>query len=190
MFHLVLSDTDSRTVADAVDAWADAFAAWNDVAAHAAAFAPKTADPARPPVDTAAWSAEAYAVWNRAAAANWRAWMETARALSTAPSAGWAPNPFGVTGWFASTAPAPASAPKPAADAREAASSTPDDLTAIKGIGPKVRDALYGMGIFRYWQIAQLTEPEIAAINDKLKFKGRVEREGWVDQAKALLAEA
>ena len=32
-------------------------------------------------------------------------------------------------------------------------------------------------------------ETEIAEFDEKLSFKGRIEREGWVEQAKALAAE-
>ncbi len=38
-------------------------------------------------------------------------------------------------------------------------------------------------------QIAAWTEEDIAAFDEKLSFKGRIEREGWVEQAKALAAE-
>lgn len=62
----------------------------------------------------------------------------------------------------------------------------PDDLTQIKGIGPKLSQALHELGIFYYRQIAALTDEEIAAINDRLRFKGRIERERWVEQAKNL----
>ncbi len=61
-----------------------------------------------------------------------------------------------------------------------------DDLTRIKGIGPKLCGALHDLGIFHFWQIAQLAERDIAWINDRLRFKGRIERERWVEQAKAL----
>lgn len=61
-----------------------------------------------------------------------------------------------------------------------------DDLTRIKGIGPKLCGALHDLGIFHFWQIARLSEREIAWINDRLRFKGRIERERWVEQAKVL----
>ncbi len=111
-------------------------------------------------------------------------------------------------GGQAKAAPAPASAPAPAkpstpaakVEAQDDGSSQnvietllqtpqrePDDLTQIKGIGPKLCEALHEMGIFHFHQIANLTDQEIEHINDRLRFKGRIERERWVEQAKALI---
>jgi NADH-quinone oxidoreductase subunit E len=61
-----------------------------------------------------------------------------------------------------------------------------DDLLAIKGIGPKLNRLLNELGVHHYQQIAEWTPGEIAWINDKLDFKGRVQRERWVAQARAL----
>ncbi|MEO0923949.1 MAG: polyhydroxyalkanoate depolymerase, partial [Pseudomonadota bacterium] len=63
-----------------------------------------------------------------------------------------------------------------------------DDLKAISGIGPKLENTLHEMGIFHFAQIAQLTAQQIAQLDDRLSFKGRIERDGWVVQAKALVA--
>lgn len=62
-----------------------------------------------------------------------------------------------------------------------------DDLTVIKGIGPKIHGQLNGMGIYHYDQIAKWLKPECEWVNTHLKFKGRIEREQWVQQAKALV---
>ena len=67
--------------------------------------------------------------------------------------------------------------------------SAPDDLRQIKGIGPKIADLLDELGIQRFDQIAAWTPENIDWINSQLKFKGRVEREQWVEQAQALVAE-
>ncbi len=61
-----------------------------------------------------------------------------------------------------------------------------DDFSAIKGIGPKLSRLLNELGVHHYRQIALWTPEEIAWINDKLDFKGRVQREKWVQQARAL----
>ncbi len=61
-----------------------------------------------------------------------------------------------------------------------------DDLTAISGVGPKLQTALNGAGIFHYWQIAALTDAQIAALDSKLDFRGRIERDGWIEQARKL----
>ena len=69
------------------------------------------------------------------------------------------------------------------------ASGEPDDLRKIKGIGPKIAGILDGLGIRRYEQIAAWTPENVAWVNDHLKFTGRIEREEWIPQARALIAE-
>ncbi len=65
----------------------------------------------------------------------------------------------------------------------------PDDLKRISGVGPELESRLNKLGIIKFEQIANLTDAEIAAIDDVLNFKGRIEREDWPGQARALLAE-
>lgn len=62
-----------------------------------------------------------------------------------------------------------------------------DDLQRIKGIGPKIAGILSDLGIQQYAQIAAWTPENVAWINDYLKFKGRVERERWIEQARTLM---
>ena len=62
-----------------------------------------------------------------------------------------------------------------------------DDLTRIKGIGRKMQERLNALGITSFRQLATLTPEEIARIDAAIEFPGRVERERWVEQAKALL---
>ncbi|MEM1287272.1 MAG: polyhydroxyalkanoate depolymerase [Pseudomonadota bacterium] len=61
-----------------------------------------------------------------------------------------------------------------------------DDLKQISGIGPKLETLLNGHGIFHFWQLAALKKAEIEELEDKLSFKGRIARDGWITQAKAL----
>lgn len=62
-----------------------------------------------------------------------------------------------------------------------------DDLTKISGIGPKLRDMLYGMGYYHFDQIAGWSDQELQWVDDSLEgFKGRAVRDNWVEQAKAL----
>lgn len=61
-----------------------------------------------------------------------------------------------------------------------------DDLKRIGGIGPKIEMQLNEMGVFHFHQIASWTADEVAWVNTKLKFKGRIERENWIAQAKTL----
>lgn len=61
-----------------------------------------------------------------------------------------------------------------------------DDLTEIKGIGPTLKAQLYNKGIRTFDQIANLSPAEVERISEELKFPGRIEREDWIGQAKAL----
>ncbi len=61
-----------------------------------------------------------------------------------------------------------------------------DNLTRIKGIGSKINQILNEMGIYHFSQIAAWTEKEIEEVDEKLKFKGRIVRENWVEQARIL----
>ena len=66
---------------------------------------------------------------------------------------------------------------------------TPDDLTVIKGLGPKAAAQLHGLGISRYAQIAGLTESQVAGLDARMgTFKGRITRDRWVEQARYLAA--
>ena len=62
----------------------------------------------------------------------------------------------------------------------------PDDLTRIKGIGHVLQTKLNELGIVTFSQIAEFTEADILRVNESLDFPGRIEREKWVEQAKAL----
>ncbi|MER2534673.1 MAG: NADH-ubiquinone dehydrogenase [Rhizobiaceae bacterium] len=61
-----------------------------------------------------------------------------------------------------------------------------DDLKAIAGVGPKLETVLNGLGIWTYRQIAGWSAGEIAWLDDYLSFSGRIERDDWIGQAKAL----
>jgi large subunit ribosomal protein L21 len=62
--------------------------------------------------------------------------------------------------------------------------SEPDDLKALSGVGPALEKKLHDAGVTTFAQIAAWTQDDIDAMNEKLSFKGRIEREGWVEQAK------
>lgn len=61
-----------------------------------------------------------------------------------------------------------------------------DDLSEIQGVGPRIQDALNGLGIFHFDQVAAWTPENEAWIDDYLNFAGRVARERWVEQARVL----
>lgn len=75
---------------------------------------------------------------------------------------------------------------RPARKAPTAKAAKADDLKAISGIGPKLEQVLNGMGFRRYADIAGLTPAGVARIEAELGFAGRIARDGWVEQAKAL----
>ncbi|MEL6800882.1 MAG: 50S ribosomal protein L21 [Pseudomonadota bacterium] len=81
---------------------------------------------------------------------------------------------------------APKAAPKKAAPKADAGA---DDLKKLSGVGPALEKKLHGFGVTTFAQIAAWGPAEIADFDDKLSFKGRIERDGWVDQAKTLAAE-
>ena len=63
----------------------------------------------------------------------------------------------------------------------------PDDLKKIKGVGPKLEQLLHSLGIYHFDQIAAWGPAEVAWMDDNLvRFKGRVSRDNWVEQAKIL----
>jgi len=64
-----------------------------------------------------------------------------------------------------------------------------DDLKLLKGVGPKLEQTLNDLGVFHFDQIAKWTDAEIAWVDARLKFKGRIERDGWIEQAKSLAAD-
>ncbi|MDZ4137340.1 MAG: hypothetical protein U1D66_00485, partial [Erythrobacter sp.] len=76
--------------------------------------------------------------------------------------------------------PAPAPAPAPA---------VADDLTRIKGVGPKLVTLLGELGITSYAQIAAWSDADVERIDAELgRFKGRITRDQWIEQAKLLAA--
>jgi predicted flap endonuclease-1-like 5' DNA nuclease len=67
-------------------------------------------------------------------------------------------------------------------------SGRPDDLARIKGVGPKSVEKLHALGVFHYDQIAEWTLENARWIGAAIGAPGRVERDKWIQQARALLA--
>ncbi len=88
-----------------------------------------------------------------------------------------------------------AEAPKAEAKKAEPAKAAPkaqagaDDLKKLSGVGPALEKKLHEAGVTSFAQIASWGADEIAEFDEKLSFKGRIEREGWVEQATTLAAE-
>lgn len=83
--------------------------------------------------------------------------------------------------------PAPAAetpAPPPAAS-----NGAVDDLTRIKGVGPKLSALLGQLGVTSFAQIAAWTDEDLARVDAQLgAFAGRPQRDKWVEQARLLAA--
>lgn len=62
----------------------------------------------------------------------------------------------------------------------------PDNLKLISGVGPRIEEILNELGIYTFDQIASWTKDECGWVDGHLRFKGRIERENWVKQARAL----
>ena len=71
----------------------------------------------------------------------------------------------------------------------DAPRGAPDDLRMLKGVGEKLSAKLNTIGIFHFHQIANWTPDEIRMVDSKLEqFRGRIERDQWIEQAKLLAA--
>jgi large subunit ribosomal protein L21 len=87
----------------------------------------------------------------------------------------------------AKAAPAKAkAAPAKAKAAAPAAAAGADDLKQLSGVGPALEKKLHAAGVTSFAQIAAWTDADVAATDEQLSLKGRIEREGWIAQAKAL----
>jgi NADH-quinone oxidoreductase subunit E len=110
-----------------------------------------------------------------------RASESAALALSSIPAE---PQPVTVPAEASEAVAAPGLAETMAA----AALDEGDDLTLIKGIGPKLAAELNRLGVFSLAQVASMTEDDLVRIDEGLtSFKGRSVRDDWVGQARALL---
>lgn len=102
----------------------------------------------------------------------------------------------------AGSAVAPEPAPMPKLDGEEAIAGlrpagyvaarggAADDLKLIKGVGPQNEERLHALGIWHFSQIAAWTPANVEWVGAYLAFPGRIEREEWVAQAKALAGAA
>ncbi len=81
---------------------------------------------------------------------------------------------------------AAAAAAAGAGSAKVVRSAEIDDLKRIRGIGVLIEKRLNSVGIVSYGQIAEWTTDDIDRVSATLDFKGRIERENWVEQARIL----
>ena len=66
----------------------------------------------------------------------------------------------------------------------------PDDMSKLHGVGPQVVQKLNDAGVFHYWQLAAMKPEDVTSLDQTLKLGGRIERDGWVQQARELLVAA
>ncbi len=71
----------------------------------------------------------------------------------------------------------------------EAARGEADDLKRLHvGITGKIEQRLNDVGVYHFWQIADLDADNMQLLDKTLRLKGQIERDGWVDAAKKLVA--
>ncbi len=63
-----------------------------------------------------------------------------------------------------------------------------DNLQLIRGIGKVLERVLNGNGIYCLKQIANWTKEDERRIDKLIAFPGRIAREQWIEQARALLS--
>ena len=61
-----------------------------------------------------------------------------------------------------------------------------DDLKLIKGVGAVLERRLNDAGIYHFWQIAKLRKAQMESLEGILRFPGRMTRDNWKAQARAL----
>ncbi|WP_425038732.1 50S ribosomal protein L21 [Primorskyibacter sp. S187A] len=67
---------------------------------------------------------------------------------------------------------------------KPAAAAGGDDLSKISGVGPVLVKKLNDLGVTTFAQIAAWSPEDVAEMDDKLNFKGRIDRDNWIEQAK------
>ncbi len=65
----------------------------------------------------------------------------------------------------------------------------PDNLKLIPGIGQELEHKLTKLGLIKFEQIANLTDDEIAKLDETLKLNGAIENNDWVAKSVELMAE-
>ena len=66
----------------------------------------------------------------------------------------------------------------------------PEDLTQIKGINADLMGRLKQLNCYKFEQIANFSDEDIANVEDTLNLDGRIQKDDWVSQAQRLIAEA
>ena len=80
--------------------------------------------------------------------------------------------------------------PKAAPKAKAKVAAGGDDLTRISGVGPVIVKKLHALDVTSFAQIAAWTPEDVADMDEKLSFKGRIDRDDWLKQAAEFANEA
>ena len=107
----------------------------------------------------------------------------SAPAATAAPKAAKAPAKAAAKAATAKAAPAKAAPAKAAAPAADKAA---DDLKKLSGVGPALEKKLVAGGVTSFAQIAGWSPEDVASVDAELALKGKIEKEGWIAQAKDL----
>ncbi len=105
--------------------------------------------------------------------------VKAALGAGSAPAATAAPKAAKAPAKAAAKA-APAKAAAPAAD------KAADDLKKLSGVGPALEKKLVAGGVTSFAQIAGWSPEDVASVDAELALKGKIEKEGWIAQAKDL----
>lgn len=118
-------------------------------------------------------------------ATGWWIWARAKAAVpQRTPVRAATPEPVAEPVRLADTASLAPSATAPIGPRIAAAVGASDDLELIKGVGPKLNALLLSLGVRRFDQIAAWTASDVAEVDNHLgSFKGRIDRDAWVDQA-------
>ena len=107
------------------------------------------------------------------------------QALIDAPSPAAVPIPLATP----AALPGAGEAVEMAVEQQQVRPAAADDLTRLKGVGPKLVARLHELGVSSFAHIAAWTDADIDRIDAQLgRFQGRIRRDSWVEQAKLLNA--
>jgi hypothetical protein len=189
--------------------WTESMAAWNDLGRSAGEAWMDAFNTMKPGTETGGPEDATRDLFRRLADLNLQHWEHTAKMIEAMPA--WMRGPQTLPGsvmtdWFDQVRrSASPEAFMNVFDFTELTGGTPegavrrplglngpegdaDDLTRIKGIGPKLSQTLNEIGIYHFRQIAQWQDAEARWVDDFLSFKGRVAREQWIEQAEKCAA--
>ena len=107
--------------------------------------------------------------------------VKAALGAGSMPAATAAPKAAKAAAKAAPAKAAPAKAAAPAAD------QAADDLKKLSGVGQALEKKLLAGGVTSFAQIAAWSAEDVASVDAELALKGKIEKEGWIAQAKDLV---